>query len=779
VLTAMCNQLGSKAIPKETAKAIRDLRAFASQIMDHLPPITKSNGTSRYVPLLCSVGDFDSGEFATFPDRLGWAVSRDRMGNFILTRDGVHSQDLPAKLALVQAWLFFGLLQETFSTCGVEVLPDNFVRQEHDGTSVISTTCLPAYIEKLRACSLWTIQSGQRVIERILHCFRTGSHFIQHENTISGVGGKYLTSVDSLILSIQILGETLEHALKMIWTTAGLTKSLPAQKIWSMKSVVPNRTGMDVRRGVWCTSEKNMLSGLFDTTTLYYASILYRPKIGLDHSKCGHNHCMARQIDNAVYRTKHINEGCHCEHIAVDTSLMVPILERGHIPCVDIVELEGRVELRVVDSVGEVRDYVAISHVWSDGLGNAQNNSLPLCQLNRLSAYIASLTHTSTKSLLWIDTLCVPLVRVIRRDRDLALALLGDVYEKASIVLVLDDGLLRIPSRNTSMEEKLLRLCLSGWMRRLWTLKEGVLGGSRTRFQFLDEAVGLPSTITSYYSTIGCNVTAFVQRYLPTHIKLQAQPLVNTALDAKGRPNAAIMNLLIALQYRTTSRLTDETICTASLIGEDVDTLVPLASPEAKMVGFISLLRKSNVGMPLHILFCGGEKLQIDNFRWAPKSFLQMGTVDGQWLIDSFEKSAAAQIVENGLVCRCAGFTFDMNGTWGDRLGIRLQNEAWCRVMPRSDKDSIEVTEDWKEIGLKSSLKSCMAVVLSTEFDLFGVLVSTPDHGTLDLTSSSMIKADILCRVYVFWDNVGEEGHGNIVFLDGTRRPDDQLWCIG
>lgn len=72
-----------------------------------------------------------------------------------------------------------------------------------------------------------------------------------------------------------------------------------------------------------------------------------------------------------------------------------------------------------------------------------------------------------------------------------------------------------------------------------------------------------------------------------------------------------------------------------------------------------------------------------------------------------------------------------------------------------------------------------MAVVLSTEFDLFGVLVSIPDHGALDLTSSSMIKADILCKIYVFWDNVGEEGYGNIVFLDGTRRPNDQLWCIG
>ncbi|KAF8860146.1 hypothetical protein BDZ45DRAFT_780519 [Acephala macrosclerotiorum] len=747
-------------------------------LMDHLPPLFESNDTSRLMPLLCSVDDYDSKEFASFPKRRGWAVSRDQDENFILTRDGVHSQDLPAKLALVQAWLFFGLLQETFFACGVEVLLENFVGRGPDGTRVVSTACLPAYIDKLHACNIWTGQSGQRACERILSCFRTGSEFIQEENTISGRLGEDSTSVDSLILSIQILGETLEHALKAIWTTEGLAKYLPEQKIWSMKSVVPGRTGMRTTGGVWCKSEKIMLSGLFDTTTLYYASILYRPNIGLDHSKCGSNHCIARQIDNSVYRTKHVNEGCQCKHVPVDTEVMGPILERGHIPCVDIVEVEGHTALCVVDS--EERDYVAMSHVWSDGLGNAQNNSLPLCQLRRLSAYITALTNNSTKRpLLWIDTLCVPLIRIIRRDRDLALALLGHVYEKASIVLVLDRGILRVPARNTSIDEKLLRVCLSGWMRRLWTLKEGVLGGSRTRFQFLDDAIELPSAFNSYYNTVGCNAMAFIQRYLPTHIQSQAQRLANTTLDAKGRPNAAIMNFLIALQYRTTSRLTDETLCTASLLGEDIDTLVLLITPAAKMVGFISLLRKSNVAMPLHILFCGGEKLQIDNFRWAPKSFLQMGTVDGQWLLDSFGKGAAARISEYGLVCRCAGFIFDINGAWGDCLGIRLHNEAWCKVMPRTDKDTAEVTEEWKEIGLQLRLYGHMAVVLSPEFDLFGVLVAIHCDDTLGRTSFSKVNARVLCKVYVFWDNTGEEDHANIVFFDGKRTPNDQLWCIG
>jgi hypothetical protein len=220
-----------------------------------------------------------------------------------------------------------------------------------------------------------------------------------------------------------------------------------------------------------------MLYGIFDTTILYYASTLYRPSTGINHSACGNNHSVERQINNSVYRTKHTTEECNCKHIAVETSAMASILEKGRLPCIKISEAGDEITLIVVDNTN---DYVAISHVWSDGLGNVRQNSLPLCQLRRLHIFISE--ALGDHPLLWINTLCVPLVR---KYRDLALILLGEVYERTSIVLVLDSDLLQVSAEQSSIEEKLLRICMSGWMWRLWTLKEGVLGGSRT--------LGIPS----------------------------------------------------------------------------------------------------------------------------------------------------------------------------------------------------------------------------------------------------------------------------------------------
>lgn len=79
---------------------------------------------------------------------------------------------------------------------------------------------------------------------------------------------------------------------------------------------------------------------------------------------------------------------------------------------------------------------------------------------------------------------------------------------------------------------------------------------------------------------------------------------------------------------RTTSQLTDKILITVFLICESIDPLEPFDIPAAKWSTLFSLLRESNVVASLHLLFRLGEKLQIDSYRWTPRSFLQMGTVD-------------------------------------------------------------------------------------------------------------------------------------------------------
>lgn len=89
-----------------------------------------------------------------------------------------------------------------------------------------------------------------------------------------------------------------------------------------------------------------------------------------------------------------------------DVSMM---LNSGHIPLISSInddDNSGKIKLVAADLDSP---YVAISHVWSDGLGNLTKNALPKCQLLRLSSLVQNLPQRSSRiDRFWLDTICVP-----------------------------------------------------------------------------------------------------------------------------------------------------------------------------------------------------------------------------------------------------------------------------------------------------------------------------------------------------------------------------------
>jgi hypothetical protein len=154
---------------------------------------------------------------------------------------------------------------------------------------------------------------------------------------------------------------------------------------------------------------------------------------------------------------------CKCAHISVDVAKVSQTLRNGGVPAVNIItEGEGTdIKLEIVNIMPNSQPYLAISHVWSDGLGNERANSLPKCQIQKLQGIRAMMpisgghhrdvtvhvdeTNRSNSEIqleknhmpIWIDTLCVPL----NEDRHLALETLGRTFQEASSVLVLDTDL--------------------------------------------------------------------------------------------------------------------------------------------------------------------------------------------------------------------------------------------------------------------------------------------------------------------------------------------------
>ncbi len=159
---------------------------------------------------------------------------------------------------------------------------------------------------------------------------------------------------------------------------------------------------------------------------------------------------------------------CTCGEVSFDQADLLRILRAGGIP-----GISGKGDARqqyfyeIVDITG--RNYTAISHVWSHGLGNSSSNSLSLCRLLHLLQLIGGVSCHD--SLLWIDSISVP---VDPECKKLALPKLRQVCQQANEVLVIDCHLLQ-GGTGTGLLERRIYLRTSGWMTRLWTLQEGRL----------------------------------------------------------------------------------------------------------------------------------------------------------------------------------------------------------------------------------------------------------------------------------------------------------------
>ena len=116
------------------------------------------------------------------------------------------------------------------------------------------------------------------------------------------------------------------------------------------------------------------------------------------------------------YKPRHVTDSCDCKAITIEPSNLERVIEKQQLPLLSIKNHDSIkiIEVEVKPSEGSLR-YVAISHVWADGLGNPANNSLPRCQLQAIAHKVRTLemisnsgTEAQEELLIWLDTLCCP-----------------------------------------------------------------------------------------------------------------------------------------------------------------------------------------------------------------------------------------------------------------------------------------------------------------------------------------------------------------------------------
>ena len=624
--------------------------------MEHLARPRSPAEDQFHVPYI-GMKAYDCGLFLEYPEREGWHKAVELLAQ---STHGNVQADWIRLTAFLQRWLFFGLLHSFFQDSYNEL---DYIHRDSHGEAFLTTASLNERLLSLKELELSKPDNWKSRLRARDDCLQTA------KKILIGLPSKAAQIDGRVLLSLLVLTETLsavnmsdqiaaaewptearlKEGTKLLqalrrdaWqeplpeeirdkvvaavTTAMLEERLQGPDevnvfIYEIGTMMQRYEGPAVglpgsmvqilqdrlqARG-WCPREVQMITQQFGATLQLYISQLDRPGKLKDHQRkgCEPQECRAYHISTHDYRTEHAEHDCSCENVSIDTNRVFEILQKNKVPVVFVeFQKDGSLRLNVVESDGDV-EYIALSHVWSDDLGNNHENALPRCQILRVYGY--SCQARSAVLPFWIDTLCCP--RNPPQARALAIRLMRKTYEEAAVVVVIDAWLREHSSQYSSNVESMLRIALSGWTRRLWTFQEGSIN-KNVSVVFCDKIVDLDSLAENIKFCDHPSMLPMTRDLLAVHEELRTLHLSDSHSTREK-----FRRLLPCLRYRGTSWASDEPICLAIIFGLHADRVWE-ATGEHRMKEFWNALED----VPPDVVFFDAPKCPQGGFRWAPST---------------------------------------------------------------------------------------------------------------------------------------------------------------
>jgi len=618
--------------------------------------------------------------------------------SFADTSNMTHLRDATAMslrdAAFLQCWLYFGLLVEIF---GTNLKHDDFHVLNGDGMEVVTATSLSGYISRqVVEDEGWRGRTGDFLKKSSPYitdyCTRlslASALNLDEVDTCGGDGTGSVAAFEAIALSIAVLLSTLFAASRRSLTH--FCNDRHQTQFYEGRLLL----NAHLRQAGWCANNVTMFER-FSTLGTSYAIDLRPSFQGNGHGGCSEEKCEAFQVQEDSYEIYHVSECGGCEALGVDDSRIASSIDQHRIPVVRVVFEDGIPQIRVQELTesGEQFKYIAISHVWAEGLGNPRGNSLPKCQLVRLQQRVDAVGGAPS-TLFWMDTLCIPVQKEFDDQRKACIAKMGFIYESAETVLVLSRDLDGFSCRE-SREEMSMRIVLTNWWGRVWTLQEGVFA-KRLAFQFCDGVLDADDMVNQ-----GDNIssTTFDERDI---IFFEATRPISAVRNRVRKESFMWIHWVFnALQNRRTSKLEDETTCLATLLELDVKKLLDTPKDE-RQVAFVRMQRN----LPESVLFGRGPRLQKDGFRWLPQSWAlsiyrlsyiysdhpaisRWGDPDSQSRKRLGESGSGSQA--SGLLLRTPGFLLGLSRPVEEDAGVLLENSGTLYRLSVSDLDPAPVS---------------------------------------------------------------------------------------
>lgn len=534
------------------------------------------------------------------------------------------SRTLEETLAMIQSWLFFGLLESAF---GAEFKTRDYIRIVN-GRTVVDTTELRAFLDQYHAYlgfNAGLAAQLQEEREAMVHSLRYASYWNAQLATSSGHGDP-LASDPEIFTHVARLTTLVGEA---VWSVG---QQFPSDETrffinctWHLESGYERQLKRRVTDRGWCPAlfESMKHFARLPASLFEYMSICPCLKVASNRHRDCQTRCLEYNVpDPETYRTTHRRKPCACSNVQFPIQIIADALKHPAVAVVDTDELllnsnSGNVIKLCSDS--SLMRYTTFSHVWSDGLGSDTERGLPTCQV----AYLRELAMEATGTpYVWIDSLCIPRQTDLRR---LAISRMSEAYRSSYATIVLDDGIRRCNTRDSS-QAQLIAVALSTWQERLWTLSESVLS-FRVFFAFEDKL-----KISKDILDVGLETP-----HIPV-IRMGCTLLDNLTCGMFAG-DVTVGAMQRNLCRRTSSWLDDESLAMAPLMGIDLALLLEVSGDE-RMMRFWTLAKH----IPRSIIIESSPKFQVDGFRWAPRSLMNSTCYT---MIDFKDESAT--VTEQGL----------------------------------------------------------------------------------------------------------------------------------
>ncbi|KAI3318587.1 hypothetical protein HD806DRAFT_511259 [Xylariaceae sp. AK1471] len=613
-------------------------------------------------------------DFHNFPKAHGFPIKPD----FTIDVETKPAQNLSA---FIQAWLFFGLIftviqENERPVLNFEQLLDGEDIKNQNRTRNLSTKYLH------RAIGEWTNwevskQDGVRirmikigwVLDLARQVIQKNFAYDMRSNE-AGVGKLGQVGEQSRLI-LMCLGETLSAAKARIVEMCKVDTSG-----WHGDDNVgwgpPKHIFDKMDEDGWCPRAIAILRGQVNSnaTMLVAAYQAYRGshRITRDHKNigCTPEKCKMKSMDEngnyTSYHTKTCQNREECKPCGPPLNEIINILGNDNENLIPLLEFDdkkkGGERFKVVrfdrNNSNEVTEFVTISHVWSDGWGNEEENKLNECQLKFINRQIKRVIK-SGPALFWMDTLVAPVTKSYEKQRKKAIRQIPSVFGKSSSTIVLDNGLCGTNAGQTDQPAvPAMALYSSVWMRRLWTLQEAYLS-NRIYITFEEAENGASNLLL--LADFENHLKEVAQQTKSGITQVISDQLSHMVMGAKKRPTgrfgtnrvpgiinankndpAIVADVYRAARWRTTGKAEHEILALATLLELDIENTAienaGLAAPgtankspntdqleELACVFWSRLHYQRNGIIPSGMIFLPGEKVNRAGFGWAPKSW--------------------------------------------------------------------------------------------------------------------------------------------------------------